>query len=449
MVDLTSREYDALRAGYLRIDCRRMELTCRGAATPTYHGAGVITVGDGTDLNFELYDPHYDGGTEALDRIFNVQAGQWLPEDHFYNLSVIDFGGREWHAEWLDADPTTHLGAPGALVRGSIRTLTATDRGVGKQHHLFMRIPGRLEIPINSATTTETTAGDRKSHKFSRNLWIHDDPSKEFRFRKTDRSLEIDISSSHPLPRGYDTRVEEALWFVIGRPVQWQMLRESGPDSSRLVLRAAPSEPLKPRLNPPLSVHDDPLGESLGKMFSAYLGRVIEYEEERYHPLSVVVRSVLRSSASSIQDEALALGVAVESLLREYFSAEGAADAESVCHADAAQKHLEAWNGPNSIKDRVRTCIGYIKGPTPRTALRFFESRGVLRQYHRVAWEELRNTATHGLLRSDDLHRLVELCDTVHQLFCLLVFKVIDYSGPFTDYRVPGYPTAVAPLPTQ
>ena len=212
------------------------------------------------------------------------------------------------------------------------------------------------------------------------------------------------------------------------------------------MLRSTPAEPLKPRVNPPHSVHHDRRGEAFGQMFGAYLRKVQDYHEEKCHPLSATIRSVLRSSASIIQDESLALGVAVESLLREYFAAAGEPDADSVAAADAAMAHLDSWSGPEAIRQRIHTCIGHIKGANPRTAIRTLVSNGTILDRHRDAWEELRNTATHGLVSDDDVHHLVELCDTVHQLFVLLVFAIVDYTGPFTDYCTPGYPCSHFPL---
>ncbi len=136
----------------------------------------------------------------------------------------------------------------------------------------------------------------------------------------------------------------------------------------------------------------------------------------------------------------------VESLLRQYFEAEGFPPQDDVAAAEAAAKHLAEWDGPVAIKQRVQTCIGNLKGASPRTALRRLAERGVVAADHLEAWERVRHPAAHGLRGDDDMRELVARCDRVHQLLFLLVFHLVGYQGRFTDHCAPGWPLATYPL---
>ena len=73
-----------------------MCLTNRGGATPTYEGAGAIIQRDHSRFEFELYDSTFNDGMEPLDRSLRIQAGQWIPEDYYYDLEATDFSGCIW-----------------------------------------------------------------------------------------------------------------------------------------------------------------------------------------------------------------------------------------------------------------------------------------------------------------------------------------------------------------
>ncbi|MEA2097371.1 MAG: hypothetical protein U9P73_11875, partial [Candidatus Cloacimonadota bacterium] len=56
-------------------------------------------------------------------------------------------------------------------------------------------------------------------------------------------------------------------------------------------------------------------------------------------------------------------------------------------------------------------------------------------------WKELRNKYTHFKLEDElNYQDLFDKCESVTVLFYKLVFQLIEYSGPYTDYTKDQYP---------
>ena len=434
MAYLSPEENRAIRSGTLSLDCIQMVLERRGGES-TYRGAGLIRQ-DGTGvLEFTLYDPEYKTDADDMFRAFLRPSGGWVPDDDLYDLRATDLQGRIWSAERIYPDENARVGEPGVFVRGRIRSLTARFSEPSRGHSYSLFIPGDIRIPTNAVTETHTLAAGRTSRQKKRNLWLPVGAPYDFVFSQTDRGLEIRVyAKTGKFSDGFDTRLEEALWFLTARPVLWLTLREVKKGMGRLCIRPVETDPLRPRVGPPLHPSHDTSCEDSSGLLMLYLSHVQYFIEEYFHPLSVAIRNVLRASAATIHDEALALSVSVETILRLYFETEGEPDENTKLQVKGALKHMKKWDGEHDVKHRISTAIGQIKGTNPRSALRKLVDNGVVKVEHRDAWERLRHPAAHGWVTDIDIHDLEPLCDRVFQLMAILIFVIIDYEGEMTDY---------------
>jgi hypothetical protein len=146
-----------------------------------------------------------------------------------------------------------------------------------------------------------------------------------------------------------------------------------------------------------------------------------------------------------VETEALALGVAVESLVRREFKNLGIPDLTFVEAIESALEHIDSWVGPEDVKERVRNSISGMRGTNPRAALKKLVDVGVLRKDHLSAWNKIRHPTAHGNEFHMPFREIVRQCDLTYSALTRLIFAVIGYQGPYTDYSVEGWPTVEYP----
>ena len=438
---LKDREIEAAKGGTFSVDCLTMELRSRGEGPGrAFRGPGVIRQDGLGALQFTLYDASYEFGPSDLEATFSP-PGDWLPEESFYDLSATDWTGRNWQAEWIQPDTSTRMGQPGVVVRGVLRGMTATsdDTATGCIESLHFLTGDR--IPTNKVTETITTAAGRTTKRGARNVWLFQAGPYELLFTKTESVLQVDAKSkADAFPDGFDSRIEEALWFLLANPLEWTILEVVTPNGSRACIRPTGGVTKRPRLRPPIEPHQIDAVEDTERLLSQYLLFVHDYDGARYHPLSVNIRKVLRASTGTIQEEALQLSVSVEWIVRRYFSGYGEPSKTVLATIDRFNALMASWEAPSELKDRLLGCAGSIKGTNPRTALRRLAEQGAITTTQFEAWERLRHPAAHGLESDENIRDLVTLCDKVHQLLLLLTFGAIGYKGFYTDHCARGWP---------
>jgi hypothetical protein len=141
----------------------------------------------------------------------------------------------------------------------------------------------------------------------------------------------------------------------------------------------------------------------------------------------------LFSSAISIEAEAIALSITIESLLRQEFSHYGSPKQDVISALDSAIAHVNSWTGDDAVKDRVIKAISGWKGANVREVLKQLVENGVIKEEHRQAWNALRNPMVHGQRRNISPDELSLQCDLAYMALVRIMFKVLGYVGPYTD----------------
>jgi len=156
--------------------------------------------------------------------------------------------------------------------------------------------------------------------------------------------------------------------------------------------------------------------------------------------------SLVEASEASIDAEALALGVAVEGIVKEVLTDRPTPD-EALKGAVAKAKGAVSRLGlDQTYQNRFCGALDHVLMPRTKERLHELASQGRIRKEHVDTWARLRNTWAHGSRPRDwGNQQLLDSISTVTVLFYCLVFAAIGYEGPFTDYSRRGWPDANYP----
>ena len=444
---LSSEELSALRKGFFELDCPWMVLQrSRESNAARLEGPGTITWSEG-ELSFKLYAVEGHKNFSDLWRELAAQPGELVPEDAYYSLTAKDWKGRQWNASHIL--PSITMGE-GTVVRGSIRELEHTEpmQSTAAGHHLSFQVFHELDFPCTDYTLTfQRSRTDEKEQfvGFRLNLAKFAAGPHHFLLAKEEgyARVEAALSPDAKCPAAA-LRIVEAIQFVLAQNVKWTVMYERLGNS--LVTRVRPVTRTIPqgRLNPPIMFHALAPREAqvVWELFGRFFTHICGYtDNDRFHPISAWIDSVRAASTGTINSEALALGVAVEGVLKETCPEEGMQSSEVREAVDQLIQYVAKWEGPEEVRDRAQAVLKRLGEPSARGQLRALELEGAVNPEYVRAWAALRHPAAHGvLLRPEEVDKVVRLCDKVTSLLYQIIFKAIGYRGAFTDYGAPGWP---------
>lgn len=440
---LMTAEVDELKEGRFSLDALRMELRSRaGGPGVSYSGPGSLHQGRNGGLEFSLYA----AGQEFSITGTGGEPGMRVPEHQFLDLTLEDWRGRRWSSEWLLPDCT--FSDSGVILRGTLRQAVCSQSSDPKlPDELWLHIPVDVQIPGNMGTQTVTTARGREiSRRFEQNRWVIDAPNYEFEVVRTGAGLDVTVTAKGTrIPSGFDTRIVETFWFVLGRPLESSLVWHRIEGNEAFYVAEQRSQYRSPRLRPPVEFWQPGLFKAATELFVKYLDYITPYKDPRYHPTSVNLLRVLRGSASSIQTEALELAVAIEDLAAREFEELGKPTKEEVAELERTIRHLESAGISEGMNNRIKGALGRMKGPNARTALRTLAEGKVVTQQQLQAWEQVRPRSAHAHELNVPPGDLIQLCDKMYMMFLRMLFRAIGYSGPYTDRSMPGWPTLTFP----
>jgi hypothetical protein len=242
------------------------------------------------------------------------------------------------------------------------------------------------------------------------------------------------------LAAGLDSRLEETLWFVLAHPGKWLFKMERRGGLGATAVRSLRGTDIKPRLGPPVDWDYIPV-EMVTMLFQQYLAYLEPYHEPRYHPTSLNVVQVLRASAQSIEAEALALGVGIESLLNRDYPECGRPSIADRDEIERLEQFIADATLTDQIKKRALGAISRLKSTSAGTCLRQMLGHGDHVTTDLIeAWTKIRNATAHGDEISEPFEGIMRLCDKAYILFCVLIFNRIKYTGEYKNRALPKWP---------
>jgi len=437
---ISDNERKQLRSGDFLLDALRIELKPRGGDGTPFIGPGQISQSRDGKLTYTVYDT-----TSVKDfgpRVFPMD-GTWLAENELYDFNVSDWMGRSWIAPIVvPPESLSTAGKRGVILRGDVREITCTEEAhIESGERIWIFIPGDYAVPFDRLAHVTNDVDGQRRLAWRPDLWRIDGPEYSLQVTQVDDGLEVQAYSPTALPEAFAQRIIEALWLVLARPVEWQLMERFRSSKTEFTVRCRPTPHPVPRIQPPLRFNAAEAGGHLGRMLLGYLQYIVPYDPKFIHPTSVNIRQILRASATVLETEALALGVAFESIVRRsFFNELGKPDDEFREWIVNACEHLETWSGPEYLKVRIQKSIRGFIGPTPKEAVNKLVQRGFLKPEHQTAWNRVRNPTAHGFTINEPFPELARLCDLTYQGILHLIFAIINYEGPYMDRSVEGWP---------
>jgi len=266
-----------------------------------------------------------------------------------------------------------------------------------------------------------------------------------FEFTRHDDLLEL-RTTTQSMTDGLHHRVIEALQFVLARPVPWKLLTFDG-DVKSFRIRSEPKLSIIPTSYPPIdSVRFHDLTLCVWPLYIKYFDFIRDHPPHSWHPLSMFFYSVIEARAAGFDTFRLALGVAVEGILKTAFSDLCPTSDDFFAAADDAKRHLSDWKWKQphdeaGLKRRLMGFFGQLRNPRADDKLRRLVAAEVITKEEHESWKELRNKAAHAY-RPDrppdqsEIDQGMRATTLMHKL----IFQAIGYSGKYTDYGTHGFP---------
>jgi hypothetical protein len=443
---LTAHEVVALRDGQFEANCPRMRLEQSVFKTPkVFSGPGIIRQTAENRLRFTLFAGERLLPEEVLTRMSSVPSGEIIPESEYYILYATDAHQRQWMSR--NILPNLNLvDEKVTFCTGDFVEMRHENelRKPFKKDILFIRVFEDVDLPFNATTEITTSIAGRKSSSDSLNVLHFTAGDYEFCMHNESNSLLVTVWSGETrFPVDVETRIIEALQFVLARPVSWSVVTKYAGATQSVYIRLSRSGNSRPRIQPPITIelHND---KPFCTLFERYLEYILPHSGRNLHPISAQMRAICRASASSVNTEALVLSVAVEIILKYIDIQESKLSDDEKEWVKKIRKYVDACGAPERLCQRVGGLLGMLHEPSAADRLNALIDQDVITNDQKKAWQSLRHRTAHSsdLFDSLSVQEVILLCDTILVLFYHLVFYAIGYQGSYTDYSTIGWPSA-------
>ncbi len=441
---MDDKRLDSILNNDFVLDCTRIVLT---QILPTEHDSdGIIFSGPGTisqDGDGQFFAKVFCSGkppkSERM-KVNRIAPGKIIDDSELYALSATDIEGISWQADQILPNITGHINGD-YLVQGHFGKLSCVNQISGpiKKNHLLMNFMGDIEIPCNKVTSSKDYVGEEKrGHIISRNVASFFSCGLEFEMIKKDKWLTVSVTSDSIIKDTLITRVTEALQFVLGRSFPGHVIEVTQEGMRKTYIKPPYELEEKFRTIPPIKISIVDHGTWV--LFDKYLNHFINYEEERWHPTYGIIHSVIQSSSTSVEAQALTVAVAVEGLLKREFSDIVFSDKATKDQIAVARKLIPDL-GIDNIKDRLLGALNGMSNVSATEQLYELKNRCLIEEKLIKRWKKLRNTFVHGHeLDYQDIQKYLDLHKSVLVLFYHLIFLAVGYTGNFTDYSEYRFP---------
>lgn len=462
---LNEKELTAIHERTWMIDCPRILLTRRSEDAEEVVGAGSLRFLDDGLIHLKFYKAPLstDETSDPISKIFwdewNLPAGTLLSDEHFFDLVAEDTSGRTWKSQRIrlrqPSDAIVQATVPSIQEETTLRKSLRRDKGRSLTLHVFEEHP----LPANAFTQSRVSvAGRQRSSGSKRNAW-------KFRACKIDfliapesspNWLTIRANTTHETTKHLRERVVEAFELVQGRPIYWSVSVEHQSSIIKTEVKSGEHTPdilrHQPPLQPLFGIAEEKDGRSRlttkyhRRLFYSFLRHTLEHDGP-IHPLAIDLRAVYEASRDRfIEPQALTLVVVIESLLAREFPEMGRPSALVQRYVKQARDCIRSLKLPSDVENRLVSAVSLPLGNSATSRLRALVEKSIVCDHQRKAWTDLRNYLTHAYQSSEMSEERKRNLMSINQvLLTRLVFQVIGYKGPYTNYAKLGWPQSVFP----
>ena len=365
---ISPEEIIALGENRLELHCLNMKLESLSSEGHVFSGSGVVRQTPDGQLYFTLYTNEKFSFPKVVRHhyIGDHPSGSILPKSAYYRLSAKDSKGREWVCERvslisLDIYSTDE----GTIFKGNLDQITYLIEGFGSdKDFLYLEIFDNVKLPYNTPKIVKKIVADKESTSISRDVLMFSAKEIEFEMKKERESLVLEAKSTGPSFVPYfEIRVIEALQFVTSRPLRWSIMIKQSNGNKLTSIRAIHRENLKYNIEPPIDLS---LGNDYEfcEIFRCYLEYVLEFPEDKFHPISGDMSEICKASIAPIETRSLILAVAVESILKHVHETKFQFSDEEKEWIKKARSYFDSWGGPESLSTRIKNLFSMLNYPS-------------------------------------------------------------------------------------
>lgn len=422
------------------IDCIDIILTQKVDNDPiVYAGPGTIRQDKNGILELKLYTKINDLKKEMSHRLKYHTPGKIIPGDNYFSLKATDMSGVEWTSDNIWASANVTFPNSGIVVKAKLREIeTVEERSkADKKNYFFVIVPGKYEIPCNEKEDLPNGGWHLSRSVFSANNLKVD-------LNKHEKYLILNANSKPEfLNVGISDKILEALNIILGLIVRPVVIKYTLQKHSILKIKSV-TDNFSNKIFPPPFKHSSPRDI---QSFANFLGKYLISVDNPFSALYGFWHKVNRAWQADIENASLSLGVAIEGILKTYFSEIGLPDKEITNQANAA---IEALNGIDigvRIKKRITGSInGLLNNSSPKGALYHLAQNGLFNKAIAKQWVKLRNKSVHPDNLNEDpreFQKYIDLNYTCIALFYILLFSIIQYDGKYIDYSENAWPEKI------
>lgn len=445
--ELSEPELESLKHSMWEIDCSQVTVKSRSPQNLSmFDGPGFLKQIASHQLTFKFY-----ASAQSQSHINrNLQLGETIPDEAYYDLTAVDYKGRLWRCERILID--INKSASGEfIVQGSIPKIIW--EGEIPQYvecrgsRLEIRVFDDINIPCNERTLTKKSIarGVQSSKSMSRNIWKFRCCKLDFLLVKEDKKLlSINIvSNEENVSEYFRERVLEALQFILGYPINWAFFYKRVGYITEVTLCSPRQRSASSRFQPPFILGGYFINEArvFRRLFAKYLQHIISYDQP-LHPLWAQLNAIYEASSGMFIDaHALTLAVAIESIVSIEFAHLGQLTKSEKDAIQKALEYIESWDDDTGIKVRIIKSVESFSNPNVGDKMKALMKAGAITKKQWDAWKNLRNKSAHSYQAHNSKNsKFVKSIFQINVLFYHLIFYAIGYEGPYMDVSEIGFP---------
>lgn len=437
--------------GVLTIDCKDIYLTKNSTDSPEeWRGSGslVIDPRNGIEARFVSMNvaTHPAAALQSmLLQMGEVESGQIFPESHYYSLRVIDVSGNEWTNPSVDVSTSHHIDSVVIVLKCDwIRSVTpATDAN----DYVYMLFLDELPFPLNSLERSQTVCEGRESIKISHTSSHGTAGGADFRYASFGDSQPYYELFAKPidgvqLPLNFEYRVIEAVRFLSATTMSFSVC-ESVHSGIRSI-EISKASPLNTGIFPsPLRTERD-WTEDYYRLLDCFLRYAMsKVSGEEFSYLSLKMGGLYQLKGVSLDDIALLISVAIESITQNQFPKFGKATTATLADLNTIFECLDglAFTEANTLT-RAKSSLGGLKSSRAVDKLYDLQRVVAIKEEEISGWKKLRDSSAHGGLHvpREEIQNLLDSVYKASVLLNKLVFLSVGYSGKYIDYSIRGWP---------
>lgn len=445
---------DALRQGLLDLDCPSMKLKQHKYDGECFEGSGCIRQDRDGSLYYKIYVSKSSNSEpyRMLALASNYRPGVLLGDDDHYDLTAKTPDGMIWTATVIT--PRSIAGDEGrtVVISGPIIVVRGQDSHTYTNNFHRIHFFEEYALPHNQMSQTETVGGVR----FVRNKSEFDIDDMNFEVRATEGTGDtvMEITSDRALPKFIHMSAQEALQFITGKSAMWRARVEVGNNISFVELTSPHRKAEGAALSPPINQASIDYLKHGWALFECFLKYVVGRKNATYwSPIAYHLYNARETSVGSIDSTAAGVSIALEAIASLAASDMPKQEKEIITKF---QEHLcgylESHESYSVYAKRIRGSLDMWFHKRPTDTLKELAKQGKAQDNYINAWSKLRNKHLHPKLTDMKVPGLADyqgISDQIRKVEVLIyqvIFHLIEYRGPYTDYGTENHPSAMYPL---